>query len=173
MLRTLPGCQPVGHGFIASGSLSEAIVPAVLQVGKFVTIPRDTTILPGMKRDLLASKKVRISHGCPVRKYQTLMPILLGRNLERAGCGFKPGPTFLCKIIEKPPGWRVTQKIFFATYRLNGGRCRFGHELIVTGGMERRFLICLIPAGQKSDGYHPLFHDGFFLRCSRLLKFAQ
>ena len=87
---------------LASGSLSEApSQPAILHVGE---IRNDTQtyfdtdlLLQGMKRDLLASKKVRISTTAgPAGKISTLMPMLLGRNSERAGDQqvSKPRPYF-------------------------------------------------------------------------------
>ena len=133
---------------LASGSLSEAPnQPAILHVGE---IRNDTQtyfdtdlLLQGMKRDLLASKKVRISTTAgPEGKYLILMPIPSARNLELVEISRYPhlGPTFLFpeRLLRKLLGRQGDSERFLLSAHPDRTKWRysvwFGRELITKQG---------------------------------------
>jgi len=134
---------------LASGSLSEAPnQPAILHVGE---IRNDTQtyfdtdlLLQGMKRDLLASKKVRISTTAgPEGKISDSYADTVRKELGTAGDPkvTQPRPYFSLsgKIIEETSRVeKVTQKDFYfllTLTELNGGTgVWFGRELITKQG---------------------------------------
>jgi PBP1b-binding outer membrane lipoprotein LpoB len=134
---------------LASGSLSEApSQPAILHVGE---IRNDTQtyfdtdlLLQGMKRDLLASKKVRISTTAgPAGKISDSYADAVRQELGAGGDQqvSKPRPYFSLsgKIIEETSRVeKVTQKDFYFLLTLtelnSGTGVWFGRELITKQG---------------------------------------
>ena len=134
---------------LASGSLSEAPnQPAILHVGEIRNDTQtyfDTDLLmQGMKRDLLASKKVRISTTAgPEGKISDSYADTVRNELGTAGDPkvTQPRPYFSLsgKIIEETSRVeKVTQKDFYfllTLTELNGGTgVWFGRELITKQG---------------------------------------
>ena len=134
---------------LASGSLSEAPnQPAILHVGE---IRNDTQtyfdtdlLLQGMKRDLLASKKVRISttagpEGKISDSYAGSVRKELGTSGDKLVSTPRPYFSLSGKIIEETSRVeKVTQKDFYfllTLTELNGGTgVWFGRELITKQG---------------------------------------
>lgn len=134
---------------LSSGSLSEAPTqPAILHVGE---IRNDTQtyfdtdlLLQGMKRDLLASKKVRISttegpEGKISDSYADTVRQELGASGDPKVSTLRPYFSLSGKIIEETSRVdKVTQKDFYFLFtltELNGGTgVWFGRELITKQG---------------------------------------
>ena len=134
---------------LASGSLAEApIQPAILHVGE---IRNDTQtyfdtdlLLQGMKRDLLASKRVRISttagpEGKITDSYADTVRKELGTDGDKQINRPRPYFSLSGKIIEETSRVdKVTQKDFYfllTLTELNGGTgVWFGRELITKQG---------------------------------------
>ena len=134
---------------LASGSLSEApSQPAILHVGEIRNDTQtyfDTDLLQqGMKRDLLASKKVRISTTAgPAGKISDSYADAVRQDLGAGGDQqvSKPRPSFSLsgKIIEETSRVeKVTQKDFYFLLTLtelnDGTGVWFGRELITKQG---------------------------------------
>ena len=134
---------------LASGSLAEApLQPAILHVGE---IRNDTQayfdtdlLLQGMKRDLLASKRVRISttagpEGKIADSYADTVRKELGADGDKQINRPRPYFSLSGKIIEETSRVeKVTQKDFYfllTLTELNGGTgVWFGRELITKQG---------------------------------------
>ena len=134
---------------LGSGSLTQApLQPAILHVGE---IRNDTQtyfdtdlLLQGMKRDLLASKKVRISttagpEGKIADSYADTVRKELGADGDKQINRLRPYFSLSGKIIEETSRVeKVTQKDFYfllTLTELNGGTgVWFGRELITKQG---------------------------------------
>jgi len=134
---------------LGSGSLTQApLQPAILHIGE---IRNDTQtyfdtdlLLQGMKRDLLASKKVRISttagpEGKIADSYADTVRKELGADGDKQINRLRPYFSLSGKIIEETSRVeKVTQKDFYfllTLTELNGGTgVWFGRELITKQG---------------------------------------